>query len=320
MTLDQNARAILGALVADAASLGLHWLYDTDRLADIALRGEPVFLPPDRANFEGAKGTFIHHSRRAGDLSGYGECCALMLRQLAEAAGRFQRVTYQSLYRKHFGPGGPYVGYIDKPTRGTLIRLIPHEDPATYPQPSGVDDDQLPALACLPPIVVAAFRCGRDDASLWDEIEHVVRITNNNDRAVDAGRAAGMLLVELLRGRKPADAIESAASRAEGDLAQRMRGAAQGDRLDVVSVAAKYGAACHVEQGLPLICHIVAHAASYREAVIANIMAGGDNCGRGIVLGAAMGILDVVPLGWMARLNRLAEVLDRIDQLESAPC
>lgn len=320
MKLDRNARAILGALVADAASLGLHWLYDTERLADISLRGEPVFLPPDRSHYEGAKGSFVHCARRAGDYSGYGECCALMLRQLAEAGGRFQRVTYQSLYRRHFGPGGAYVGYIDKPTRGTLIRLIPHEDPSTYPQPSGVDDDQLPALACLPPIVVAAFRCGRDDASLWDEIEHVVRITNNNERAVDAGRAAGMLLVELLRGRKPLEAIEAAAARAQGDLASRIRESVQGARLDVVAAAARFGAACHVEQGLPVVCHILAHAGSYREAVIANIMAGGDSCGRSIVLGAAMGIVDGVPLGWMARMNRLAEVLGWIDQLESAPC
>ncbi|MCB1886227.1 MAG: ADP-ribosylglycohydrolase family protein [Rhodocyclaceae bacterium] len=320
MKLDRNARAILGALVADAASLGLHWLYDGERLADIALRGEPVFLPPDRANYEDAKGVFVHAARRCGDFSFYGEACALMLRQLAEADGRFQRVTYQSMYRRHFGPGGAYIGYIDKPTRGTLIRLMPHEDSSTYPQPSGVDDDQLPALAAIPPIVVAAFRCGREDASLWDEIEHVVRVTNNNERAVEAGRAAGLLLVELLRGRKPADAVEAAASRVEEALATRMRDAIQGDRLDAVSAAARFGAACHVEQGLPVICHIVTHAGSYREAVIANIMAGGDSCGRSIMLGAAMGARDAVPLGWMARMNRLAEVLDLVDRLEAAPC
>lgn len=320
MTLEQNARAILGALVADAASLGLHGLYDTQRLAEIASAVEPVFLAPDEANFRGAKGSLVHAARVAGELSTYGECCALMLRQLAEAGGRFQRVSYQSMYRRHFGPGGAYVGHIDRAMRGTLIRLMPHEDPATYPQPSGVDDDQLPALACLPPIVVAAFRCGRDDASLWDEVEHLVRITNNNDRAVDAARAAGLLLVTLLRGGSPADAIEAAAARAEGELAARIREAAGGKYLDAVGAAAKYGAGSHVEQGLPVICHILAHSRSYREAVIANILAGGDSCGRAIVLGAAMGIVDLVPLGWMARLSRLAQVLDWTDRLEAAPC
>lgn len=320
MMLEKNARALLGALTADAASMGLHLIYDTQRLADIASRGEPVFLAPDETNYRDCKSSFVHGARALGSFSHYGECCALMLRQLAEAGGRFQRVTFQSLYRRHFGPGGPYVGYIDKPMRGTLLRLMPHEDPATYPQPSGVDDDQLPALSCLPPIVVAAFRCGRDDASLWDEIEHVVRVTNNNDRAVDAGRAAGMLLVALLRGETRAAAIEAAAARAGAELAARMRAAVEGDALDPVGAAAKFGSACHVDQGLPVICHILARASSYREAIVANILAGGDSCGRSIVLGAAFGISDVVPLGWMARLNDLSEILEWVARLEAAPC
>ena len=320
MNLDKNARAILGALVADAASLGLHWIYDTKRLADIGSRGEPVFLEPDEENYRDCKGFFAHGARPLGAFSQYGECCALMLRQLAGAGGRFQRVTYQGLYRKHFGAGGPYVGYIDKPTRGTLLRLMPHEDPATYPQPSGVDDDQLPAFSCLPPIVVAASRCGRDEASVWDEVEHVVRVTNNNDRAVDAARAAALLLLALLRGETRAAAIETAAGRADEDLAARMREAVAGDKLDAVAAAGKFGAACHVEQGLPVICHILAHTSSYREAVVANILAGGDSCGRAVVLGAAFGVIDVVPLGWMARLGELSQVLEWLAELDAAPC
>lgn len=48
---------LLGALVADAASLGLHWLYDPDRIAQIATkRGSAAFAPVDAAFFEGAKG------------------------------------------------------------------------------------------------------------------------------------------------------------------------------------------------------------------------------------------------------------------------
>lgn len=33
--LDPRAAAILGALIADSASLGLHWLYDPERIAQI---------------------------------------------------------------------------------------------------------------------------------------------------------------------------------------------------------------------------------------------------------------------------------------------
>ena len=39
MTTSVNTRArnlVLGALVADAAAMGLHWLYDQDRIAAVA--------------------------------------------------------------------------------------------------------------------------------------------------------------------------------------------------------------------------------------------------------------------------------------------
>ena len=71
--MQASARLIYGALVADAASLGLHWIYDPKRLAEIAGRGDVVFLKPDPANYEGCKGVFVHETKEAGALSGYGE-------------------------------------------------------------------------------------------------------------------------------------------------------------------------------------------------------------------------------------------------------
>ena len=45
--------------LAAAAALGLHWLYDPDRIA--ALHGPIVFRTPDPSDFDGAKGVFVHH-------------------------------------------------------------------------------------------------------------------------------------------------------------------------------------------------------------------------------------------------------------------
>ena len=43
-----RAASLLGALVADAASLGAHWIYDVGRIADIvARRGNAAFVPID---------------------------------------------------------------------------------------------------------------------------------------------------------------------------------------------------------------------------------------------------------------------------------
>ena len=44
--------------------------------------------------------------------------------------------------------------------------------------------------------------------------------------------------------------------------------------------------ACHVAEGLPVVFHIAQHATDYSIAIESNIRAGGDNCGRSIMLGA----------------------------------
>lgn len=98
------------------------------------------------------------------------------------------------------------MGYIDSPTRLTLRTLLPLEA-ADFPAASGADDDQLPALAALPPLV------GTHTGSLRDlliKVEDVVRVTNNHDLAVAAAQSASAALFNLLQGAPVAQALEDA--------------------------------------------------------------------------------------------------------------
>jgi ADP-ribosylglycohydrolase len=121
--------AVLGALTADAAALGLHWLYDTDRLAQVA-GDQVVFRQPRTKDYEGFTGYFAHGRRKAGDISHYGESLMVMLQSLAENNGEFAIKHYQRIFKLHFGPGGPFVGYIDNATRITLQNLTRIESEA----------------------------------------------------------------------------------------------------------------------------------------------------------------------------------------------
>ena len=60
--------SILGALVADAASVGFHWVYDQDRIRQIALEA-PEFRAPTQNDYEGFPGFYAHGHKRAGELS-----------------------------------------------------------------------------------------------------------------------------------------------------------------------------------------------------------------------------------------------------------
>lgn len=90
MTQTPTSAMLLGALVANAASLGLHWLYDPDRIAQIATkRGTAAFAPVDAAFFEGAKGYFAHAGRHAGMLTQYGEALLVGMRSMIDSKGPF---------------------------------------------------------------------------------------------------------------------------------------------------------------------------------------------------------------------------------------
>lgn len=62
--MNPGQAAVLGALVADAASLGLHWLYDAGRLRDLQLDGPLAFRSPNQASYAGVAAYFAHSGKR----------------------------------------------------------------------------------------------------------------------------------------------------------------------------------------------------------------------------------------------------------------
>ncbi len=309
---------IFGALIADSAALGLHWLYDPDRIAKIEVMDGLVFVPPNARNYADTKGFFAHANKNPGDSSGYGELCLLMLRHIAKH-GEFNRIDYQSEYCAYFGPGGAYIGYIDSPTRQTLHTLFSLK-PDNFPAISGADDDQFAALATIP-ILVATHQGTQD--TLIKLIDTVVRITNNNDIAVAAAQCAAMILYEVLNGASIEQALIDSSPFAGATLKPLLDQALAYKTLDSVAVAKHFGTACHVMEGLPVIFHIAQHAPDYRSAIEANIRAGGDSCGRAIMLGAIMAAYSVkraspapaIPLAWIARYAKLTTAADACAQL-----
>ena len=69
-TTDRARAAMMGAAVADAATMGFHWLYDQARIAEVA-GDEPEFRSPNKADFQD-KGYFAHGGKTPGEASHYG--------------------------------------------------------------------------------------------------------------------------------------------------------------------------------------------------------------------------------------------------------
>jgi ADP-ribosylglycohydrolase len=72
---DRARAALIGAFVADAATMPLHWIYPTKQIRDIIGDAKPEFYEKPSSPF---------YSYKLGDLSPYGEEAFLLLRSIVE--------------------------------------------------------------------------------------------------------------------------------------------------------------------------------------------------------------------------------------------
>ncbi len=371
---------ILGALVADAASVGFHWLYDQERIRQIAPEA-PEFRSPTQNDYEGFPGFYAHGHKRAGELSQYGEQAMVLLRSLSANNGQYKKKHYENLFHQHFGYGGGYVGYIDHPTRDTLDNITTVEHDALQRAEAipfngdsnskhmmitkvlanvkatqgeelrlkveeavrqthnddemvayafkiiaelenivgyhGADDEQLPAISKLPPLV--AVYAGKD--TLHEVVESAVRVTNNNDLAVHFGQASGSIIEAAVLGTDVEAAILGVAKHADPGVAKLIDTAFSLRDKDNVEVTAKFGMSCNLVFGIPSVIHNIVTSDSFVQAIRQNIYAGGDSCGRAILLGAVLGATKGIneetgiPQMWIDNLSQKEEIDDLISKL-----
>jgi len=272
--------AIMGALVADAASLGFHWLYDQGLIARHGGK-HPEFHLPNREEYQD-KGYFAHAGKRVGDYSHYGAQMLAMQEAIALNGG-YDELAYIQSFQRWFDFGGCWQGYIDHPTKDMLLNLHQRradDEPLTA---CGADDTQNPALTKLPPLLAAHHQ----DADLMVKVVSAVRVTNNNDTAVAYAKSAAVMLQSAITGASPQECVQRAkAIDATAQVAiEKAESMAQ---QDSVSVAAEVGMHCSLEASFVVICHLLLNAGSYQKAIRDNILCGGDNCGRAVTLGAIL--------------------------------
>ena len=306
--MTKNAELLLGALTADAASLGLHWIYNIDRIAEITARqnGECAFTPVDPKNFEGVK-TFAHRTRHNGMFTQIGEVLRLTIQSMNAHDGKFDVSAYQKAFASFFGAGGAYQGFMDGPTRGTLANI------AAEQTPSGIDDDQTPALARLPAILVAYH--GQDN--LPNMIKTAMEVTNVSDIAAAYSAVFADVLSRVMQDEPLQDVLNNAAQSSDDAIKADLVSALTTSETDTTTFAGLkglMGRACSLPSAGPVMFHILKHSETYCAAIERNICAGGDSAGRSILIGAIMARIHGVatpsgiPLSWVLQLEDGAQI------------
>jgi ADP-ribosylglycohydrolase len=128
-----------GAFLADAASMGTHWIYNPKEVMEkIALpKEEPEFQTPPFPNYYSS--TEFPHHYEAGMLSPYGEQLLFMTRYVAHTAA--PDMTGPSMSTAMYEWATTFGGRPDHATL-TFIENMKSNDPNKQYPHCGADDDQ----------------------------------------------------------------------------------------------------------------------------------------------------------------------------------
>jgi ADP-ribosylglycohydrolase len=297
MTANRKA-AVLGAFVADALSLGVHWVYNTGVIDKKFGRLEHYQDPL----------TSYHKGKRAGDFTHYGDQTMVLLESVS-TTGAFDARRFAASWRSLFEN---YSGYYDQATKDTLANM----DAGASLTASGSASDDLAGAARLAALIPT---CSKDAQELLEASQAQTAITHNNETVIAAAAFFARIVFSVLNGRHPVAAMTSVLEDYfhASQIAPLIRAGLESRDGDTRAVISDFGQMCSVEAGLPGAVHLIArYSDDFKSAMVENVMAGGDSSARGMlagmVLAAAHG-MDAIPQAWITGLNAGPRILAWID-------
>lgn len=287
MTMNQKA-AVVGSFVADALSLGVHWVYNTGVIDKKFGRLEQYVDPL----------TSYHKGKHAGNFTHYGDQMLVLLEAVSGEAG-FNSDHFARLWQDFFSS---YDGYFDQATKTTLENMAAGND-LTH---SGSTSDDLAGASRMAPLV-SVYADNVDN--LVQSARAQTAITHNDERVIESADFFSRTVFAVLNDKTPVNAIETTlnANFVDSPIAPLITMGLESRNRDTRETIAEFGQMCSVEAGLPGAIHLIArYANDYKTAMVENIMAGGDSSARGMmagmVLGAAHG-LSAIPEPWISGMT-----------------
>lgn len=311
---------VLGQFLGDAASLGVHWIYNTSDIEQAHPNGLRGFEVPPVGHY--------HAGKLAGDPTHYGDAAWVLLEVLAEETD-FNVVTFGQSFVEKMDPSRGYTGYFDSATRGTLENYRNHLEASDEPYgfQEGADDDQLATITVL--AILVAFYAARnnglpaDRSEIFEQIETLTRIRQNNDRAVAYCRAHARLLLEILGGRDLHSSFHhveeqlDSEAKLDREVRRKLKDAFQLKHKSTLEATDLLGQSCPLICSFPSAVQATAkHNEDFATAILETARAGGDNAGRAAMIGSWIGArigADELPREWIGKLNRAERILEILE-------
>ena len=299
---DKAKAMVLAAFAADALSLGVHWIYNTNVIDKKWGRVEE-YIKPERPTY--------HPTKDIGELTHYGDQTLVLLNSIAGSTG-FDLHHFANRWQEFFKS---YEGYFDGATKATLENFAAGKGPVD----AGSDSDDLAGAARIAPL---AFCYRNDLKNFLAAVRAQTALTHNNHTVIESAEFFGRVVWQVLHGEAPTAAIKQALG--EGfDRAPYGKWVADGlnsVETDTRQTMLDFGQMCEIEAAFPCVVHLIArYENNLKEGLIENAMAGGDSAGRGLIVGMILGAhlgQDAIPHKWLNELKSYQEIVGLMDQID----
>ena len=289
---------LLPGLVANAATLGIHWIYDYKYLETLAKKESLLFMKQERVHFEAAENSYYSYpNSEVGDVTVQGDILIWLYEAMKDNPNLSQK-DYSKLLYQQFKPGGTYSGYVESYAKKHVITILAKSINLDVPKLEVMDDH----LVGFVPYLV----CKELDLS----IEKAWELTNVYSQDKDYYQYFKMfdaLFASLPKlGLKKAieEAIHLGPAKYQTALMKAI------EMSDANKFIEQYsGRACAIKFSIPLIIHILYHTNSYEEAVSYNAPLGGAVSDRNTMIGAISAQVSKVPEDWLEKTAKLNQTL-----------
>ncbi|MCH4887584.1 ADP-ribosylglycohydrolase family protein [Acidaminobacter sp. JC074] len=276
---------VLGAFVGDALALGAHWIYNVDDIKKKFGRISDLTAPE----------AIYHDGKVKGDYTHYGDQ-ALMVLQYLKLNRRIEDQEFYDFYENYMIH---YKGYKDHATKETLMNL-------KNGMTKGSNSGELGGFVRFPGIIYLnqkQVQVGIDQAVL------LTKLTHQDPVLLDRSTFLAKLLYQVLKGDEPTDAIKALKKDASKQIYDDIEKAKSMLSYPATQAIKQFGQSCDSNNAFPAVLYfIMKYQDHFSEALIENVMAGGDSAARGMVIGGILGAYHgekEIPVNWLAGMNQL---------------
>jgi len=279
---------VLGAFLGDALALGPHWIYNIE---DIKKEfGTITGLTAPSTNY--------HSGKNKGDFTHYGDQ-ALMLFQFLKVNAEIEK---SSFYEQYLNYMHAYTGYKDHATRETIENLEHHVN-------EGSHSSELGGFTRFPGLI---YMNQKEKDKGIEQLVLQTRLTHNSDVLIERVVFITKLIYMILKGTKPSDGINSLKQTSKKLIYDDIEKAVSLLNYPTGQAIKQLGQSCDSDYAFPAVIYMVLkYEDHFEEALIENVMAGGDSAARGMVIGGILGAYhgdECLPIGWLASMNHLKDI------------